>query len=984
MINLKLARKLNNSKTVYFKGQHLMKKAFAISALALALAACSQTSNNNSQTSATNSLAPLNTLAVSPNDQRDYRTLKLENNIEVILVSDPSTEKSAAALNVGVGLLQDPMTQQGMAHYLEHLLFLGTEKYPDTNEYNEFLTQNGGTSNASTWMTYTNYMFKVNNDAYDQALDRFSDFFKSPKLYPEYTEKEINAVNAEWSMRREMDFFGQFKLSRAMMGEHPANRFLIGNLETLGDKENSNLHQETVDFYNKYYSANIMKVALISNASLDEMEKLAKKHFAPIKDKGIEKPQVKQEINFAELGGKKIYYKPNQDLKQLKLDFTISNNQDQFKYKPNYFVSYLLGSEMPGTPAQLLKERGWISSLNAGDSPNHYGNYGEMSITVNLTDQGMQNRDEIVAIIMQYIELVKENGIDEKYYQEIKTSLDNQFRFLQKIDEFSYAAQLVNSMQDYPINYSINAPYYFGQFNADAIKQVLAQLTPETLRIWYTSKDEKVEEKQHFYAGEYRIADISAEEMASWKKPTKLALNLPKVNRLLPENFDLKTAGMKQSSAELKVEKSGVKVWHYPSQLFAEQPKGILKIDLNVGEANAEIDTQVALALWSDLFNLQQSLLQAEASVAGISTRGSNSNGISLLLNGFTDKQDLLLNELLSDLMPEVNETNFAQAKDRFVRGINNAQKQFTVRQLFPALRNLTEANGFEDDALIAAANNLTVATFKANIEKALSANQPRVFAFGNYNQADLEQIADAISKTLGSEHKQTEFAKTKTIAPLPQQVLSYQKDTAAADNGLLDIHVHRKAGFKQKAIASVLAKHFSHEAFNQLRTEEQLAYAVGAFYYPVDDFASIGLYIQSPVMDLVQAQKRFDDFRVEYKAKLDALTPEQFAAIKQGVLVGLTEAPKNMYDEVSPIFSDWYKENWQYDSKQQMIAEVQKVELADIKQFYNETLANPKASRINVQLRGANYQDKPFAQIKGQTTIKNVADLKGKVTYQL
>ena len=81
-----------------------MKKAFTISALALALAACSNTSDNNTQTTASNTLSPLNKLAVSPNDQRGYRTLKLENNIEVILVSDPTTEKSAAALNVGVGL----------------------------------------------------------------------------------------------------------------------------------------------------------------------------------------------------------------------------------------------------------------------------------------------------------------------------------------------------------------------------------------------------------------------------------------------------------------------------------------------------------------------------------------------------------------------------------------------------------------------------------------------------------------------------------------------------------------------------------------------------------------------------------------------------------------------------------------------------------------------------------------------------------------
>ena len=259
-----------------------MKKALTLSALALAvLVGCN--ANNHTSGSSNSSNLFADSLVVSPNDTREYKTLKLNNEIEVVLVSDPSVDKSAAALSVGVGLLHDPMTQQGMAHYLEHMLFLGTERFPDTNEYSEFMTKNGGAHNAYTWLDITNYMFKVNNGAFEEGLDRFSDFFKAPKLYPEYTEKEKNAVNAEWSMRRELDFFGQFKLARKMMGDHPANRFLIGNLETLGDKEGSNLHQETVAFFDKYYSSNIMKVALLSNKSIAEMETLANKYFSDIK-----------------------------------------------------------------------------------------------------------------------------------------------------------------------------------------------------------------------------------------------------------------------------------------------------------------------------------------------------------------------------------------------------------------------------------------------------------------------------------------------------------------------------------------------------------------------------------------------------------------------------------------------------------------------------------------------------------------------------
>ena len=138
---------------------------------------------------------------VSPNDARDYRTLTLDNGIEVLLVSDPNVEKSAAALSVGVGLLSDPMDYQGMAHYLEHMLFLGTEKFPEPDGYGEYIQQNGGSNNAYTWLDITNYMFEIKNSAYEDALDRFSDFFKTPLLDPDYIEKEKSAVNAEYSMQ---------------------------------------------------------------------------------------------------------------------------------------------------------------------------------------------------------------------------------------------------------------------------------------------------------------------------------------------------------------------------------------------------------------------------------------------------------------------------------------------------------------------------------------------------------------------------------------------------------------------------------------------------------------------------------------------------------------------------------------------------------------------------------------------------------------
>ena len=77
------------------------------------------------------------------------------------------------------------------------MLFLGTSKYPKENHYKEFLSKNGGSSNAATAMEYTTYFFDVNHQKFDIALDIFSQFFKEPLFNEQSTAREIRAVDAE-------------------------------------------------------------------------------------------------------------------------------------------------------------------------------------------------------------------------------------------------------------------------------------------------------------------------------------------------------------------------------------------------------------------------------------------------------------------------------------------------------------------------------------------------------------------------------------------------------------------------------------------------------------------------------------------------------------------------------------------------------------------------------------------------------------------
>jgi protease III len=950
-----------------------MKKIFVISAIALAvLTGCAGERTMSADASASQQQLQDQVL-VSPNDKRAYKTLILPNKLEVLLVSDPDAKKSAAALSVGVGLLQDPMSQQGMAHYLEHMLFLGTERYPDTKGYSEFMTANGGAQNAYTWLDITNYMFKVNNSAYDEALDRFSDFFKAPKLYPEYTDKEKNAVNAEWSMRREMDFFGQYNLSRSMMGSHPANRFLIGNLETLGDKADSKLHAQTVEFYQQYYSANIMKVALLSNLPLAEMEQLASKHFSTIENKNIPQPAVNAELDFSKLGGKRIHYVPNQDVKQLRLDFTIRNNSAQFAVKPNEFITYLLGSEMPGTPAQQLKDMGLISKLHASAAPDLYGNYGSLSIDVELTDAGMQNREGIVATIMQYLELIKQQGVDSKYFSEIQTSLNNQFRFLEKGDEFGYVSNLTDAMQKVPARNAVNAPFYYQRFDAKAIEDVLQQLTPEHLRIWYVSQQEPHDSTLHFYDGKYKIANISAEEMQSWQQSPQLALNLPAVNRLLPENFDIKPM-VAQGKPEIVLQQNGISTWLYPSQQFASQPRGVLEIFFNTPAPQQDIKARVLLALWHDLYNLQQSALATEASIAGMQLRLTAGSGLALTVGGFTDKQPQLLQQALAGLTVTTDAQSFTQAQDRYVRGLQNQAKQFPFYQAFNAYNSLIRNGNYETEQLIAAVNSVTATDLQNFISHTLAHNQLRIFAFGNYDKAAVTQVLSTVEQALPAQRTELPYARSAYWRPTTGKTLVLQQDIDVADVALVDVHVHPDPSYAQLARATVLKSHFSNVAFDKLRTEEQLAYAVGGTAMQLEDYVGFAMYIQTPVKGVADIQARFDRFKQQYAKELDALSEDSFAQLKASTLVTLKEPAKNLQDEVGPLLSDWYREKFSFDSKQQLIAAVEQVTLADVKAFYRDTMLNSKAPRISVQMRGTKFRDQPFADLPGQTKVTDVA----------
>ena len=673
----------------------------------------------------------------SPNDDREYAAITLDNGLQVLMVSDSETEKSAAALSVGVGAFSDPMDFQGMAHYLEHMLFMGSESFPEPDGYMNFAAENGGSSNAYTSSEITNYMITIENQAFSEALHRLSEFFSAPILDPDYIQKEKNAVNAEWSMRRESEMRSIYRLQRQLLGEHPANRFTIGNLETLADTETRQLHPATVQFFEQYYSANLMALVLISPLSIAEMEVLASQYFSLIPNNEVEKPKVAYELDFSEVAGKLIHFKPQRDLREMRVSYIIDNNQDQWRSKPGEYLGYVIGSEMPGAPAGKLKELGLISELYTSSYESLYGNYGTFDINVELTPQGMQRREEIYDVITGYIELLRRDGVDDRYVEEYRQSLQNRFTFLEKTDDFSYAASLAAAMQDYPIENVIDAPYRFDSFNQEAVDTLLAQLVPERSNVWFISQQEPADQELEFYVAPHSVEDwVPRDKAEALALVERLELSLPSQNALLPERFDIKAPPIDATPVQVA---ENVTFWLKGSENFEGLPKGFARVQINTSAAFGDVSNAMYLALWESLYNLKQARLATEASVAGMSLSMSSGSGVSVTMSGFTDKQPELLARALAGLRVEVTELEFSQALERYLRSIENAKRAFPYTRLSPLLGLLTREGQYTDSALALAASEASLADFNAFVDSTLSGSHVRGFFYGNYDESEVE-----------------------------------------------------------------------------------------------------------------------------------------------------------------------------------------------------------------------------------------------------
>lgn len=196
----------------------------------------------------------------SRNDQLRYLKLNLKNKLKIFIVDNFDSNISSALMYVGVGSRDNPKDIDGFAHYLEHMLFRGSDMYPGGSYFQNSVSKHGGMTNAFTTDNSTQYYFTV-GDNFMGLLKVFSRFFIKPSFDVKYVEKEVYAVDSEHNKNIGSDGWRLMHEAKNFYIDGINNRFTTGSKKSLLDVLNNDanlLRDKLIKFYESHYSADRM------------------------------------------------------------------------------------------------------------------------------------------------------------------------------------------------------------------------------------------------------------------------------------------------------------------------------------------------------------------------------------------------------------------------------------------------------------------------------------------------------------------------------------------------------------------------------------------------------------------------------------------------------------------------------------------------------------------------------------------------------
>ncbi|GMK56588.1 hypothetical protein CspeluHIS016_0304280 [Cutaneotrichosporon spelunceum] len=916
-------------------------------------------------------------LKVPPTEDRDHRYFTLPNGLEVVLVSDPKSDKAAASMDVGVGHLSDPVDLAGCAHFCEHLMFMGTKTFPSENEYSSYLSSHNGQSNAWTAMCDTNYYFDVAPDALEGALDRFSGFFSEPLFAEDCTEREIKAVNSEHQKNIQHDRWRAFQLEKSLSKPgHVYGKFGTGDLKTLWEEpraDGRDPRQQLIEWWKKEYCARRMKLAVAGREDLDTLERMVRERFdrVPVRTEGAPAtgpdgvrvtfedhpygPEERGTITFA---------KSVRDVRALEVLVPIPDLDHLAHLKPFNFIGHFVGHEGRGSLLSYLKQQGWCNQLSAGSSHGGRG-FGFFKVSLQLTPQGLEAWRDVVLAVFKYFDLLRTEPPSERSFKEIRQLADISFKYADRGETRDYVTMLAGWMQ-HPVERDevVSSNWLLGEWDGDMMAKVIQLLDPRQCTVGILSQElpkdvpATYDSKEAIYGTEYhreRFSEAFLAEATSGKPIP--ALHLPDPNRFVPENLSVEKRDVEKPAIrpELLRDNEISRLWHKQDDRFW-LPKTNVHLELRSPLMEATPRTAVLTRLLCDAFtdSITEDVYDAELAELSFHLWYSG-DSMSLLIGGFSDKLPLLTETMLNKLM------NFKVDPDRFDKLVYQAKMQWSNFPLAEPYQvahywstYVTTQRAWSPEEKLKELEHVSADDVQAFSRELFQRMYIETLVHGNLGPEDAKRLQDTLERIVSARALAPGEHSDRRTLLLPENSLSVWelpvKNPAEPNSCVVYwLYTGDVTDPVARARLALLGQIAKEPAFNQLRTKEQLGYITMA------QATSTGLrvLVQSE-RDPVYVETRIESFLSGLKNIIEKMSDEEFDRHRQALIHKKEEQPKNLAEESRRFWSRIGDKYYEFGKRATDIAHLGKTTKQDVLDLYLSAIdpSSPSRRKLSVHLR--------------------------------
>ncbi|TVY10607.1 M16 family metallopeptidase [Paenibacillus cremeus] len=322
----------------------------------------------------------------------------LKSGLRVVVEKIPTCRSVAFGIWVKTGSRYEDLQNNGISHFIEHMLFKGTDKY-SAKEIAEIFDGIGGNVNAFTSKEYTCYYCKVLDEHLPLAVEVLSDMFFRSVLDPAELEKEKNVIYEEISMYEDTpDDMVHDLIAKAAFGEHPLGMTIIGTQANLSAMTSETLKQ----YMNSHYTVANTVVSIAGNVN-DDVVELIEKHFGAFTNTG-------SELASSMLGfqSEQKYYQKKTEQNHICLSLPGLSAKDDRLYAM-VLLNNALGGGMSSRLFQEIREkRGLAYSVYS-----YHTSYQDGGLFTVYTGTAPKQTDEVLKVTMEMLAEIKDKGLTD-------------------------------------------------------------------------------------------------------------------------------------------------------------------------------------------------------------------------------------------------------------------------------------------------------------------------------------------------------------------------------------------------------------------------------------------------------------------------------------------------------------------------------------------------------------------------------------------